>query len=59
MFEGEKQRGKWKRPVSRKELARRRALVARIVENRKRRNIAPLTTADLVHKARREAGIEE
>src|SRR4051812_32055628 len=35
------------------ELARRRALVARILEKRKARTIAPLTAADLVSEARR------
>lgn len=48
----------WAKPVSDEELARRKALFARIVEKRKERNIAPLATADLVHKARKEAGIE-
>ena len=41
-------------PVSQEKLARRQALVAQILEKRKERNIAPLTTADLVHKAREE-----
>ena len=35
-------------------LARRKALVATILENRKHRVIAPLTTADLVHLARED-----
>jgi excisionase family DNA binding protein len=37
------------------ELARRKALVARILANREHLRIAPLTTADLVHLAREEA----
>lgn len=41
-------------PVSPEELARRQALVAQILEKRKERSIAPLTTADLVHKARED-----
>jgi len=36
------------------EIARRQALFERILANRKDRNIAPLTTADLVHLAREE-----
>lgn len=35
-------------------LARRKALVATILENRKHRVITPLTTADLVHLARED-----
>ncbi|HEY7060472.1 MAG TPA: helix-turn-helix domain-containing protein [Chloroflexota bacterium] len=37
------------------EIARRQALVAKILRNRERRSIAPLTSADLVHMARAEA----
>lgn len=36
------------------QLARRKALVAQILENRKRRVITPLTTADLVHLSRED-----
>jgi excisionase family DNA binding protein len=50
---------KWARPISDDEIARRKELFDRIVENRKERIIAPLTTADLVHQARKEAGVEE
>jgi len=35
-----------------KELARRRLLIAQILEKRKERRIAPLTSADLVAKGR-------
>lgn len=38
------------------ELARRRALLATIVARRKERTVAPLTTADLVHRSREERG---
>lgn len=41
-------------PPSEEELARRRAVFARIVEGRKRRVITPLTTSDLIHIARQE-----
>jgi hypothetical protein len=41
-------------PPSPEELARRRALVARIKAARIERSIAPMTTADLVHQAREE-----
>jgi excisionase family DNA binding protein len=44
-------------PPSRQELARRQALVATILKNREERRIAPLTSADLVHRAREEAGM--
>jgi len=40
-------------PPSPEELARRQALVARILEKRKERSIAPFTAADLVSEARR------
>lgn len=36
------------------ELARRAALLDKIVEERKRRVIAPLTASDLIHEAREE-----
>ncbi|MDQ3700819.1 MAG: hypothetical protein M3442_07860 [Chloroflexota bacterium] len=36
------------------EIARRQALVKQILANRERRNIAPLTSADLVHQVREE-----
>ena len=39
-------------PATEEELARRKALVARILSKRKERVIAPLTTADLVRKVR-------
>lgn len=39
-------------PPTDEEFARRRAVVAMILENRKGRTIAPLTSADLVHEAR-------
>lgn len=41
-------------PPSVEERARREALLARITEARTQRSIAPLTTADLVHRAREE-----
>lgn len=41
-------------PPSEQELARRQALVAKILANAERRVIAPLTTAELVRKARAE-----
>ena len=41
-------------PPSEEELARRRAVVARILEHRGEAVIAPLTTADLIHQARQE-----
>lgn len=41
-------------PPSATELARRRAVYERIVAHRREVNIAPLTTADLVHQAREE-----
>lgn len=37
------------------EIARRRALVAEIVANRKARDIRPLTAADLVHLGREDS----
>jgi excisionase family DNA binding protein len=45
------------RPPSAEELARRQALVATIWQKRQERRIAPLTSADLVHQAREEAGL--
>ncbi len=39
-------------PPSPAEVARRKALVAQILEKRKERSIAPLTSAELVRKAR-------
>ena len=39
-------------PPSEEELERRRELIDHILENRKHRNISPLTTADLVHRGR-------
>jgi hypothetical protein len=39
-------------PPTPEEIARRKALVGRILENRKQRSIAPLTSAELVAKAR-------
>lgn len=41
-------------PVSPEELARRQALVERILKLREQANIAPLTTAELVRRAREE-----
>ena len=41
-------------PATEAELARRKALVARILAKRKERVIAPLTTADLVRKVRED-----
>ncbi len=41
-------------PPSEEELARRRAVFARIMEHRRAAVIAPLTTADLIHQARQE-----
>ena len=41
-------------PPSQEELARRQALVAKILQLRERSNIAPLTTAELVRQARKE-----
>lgn len=41
-------------PPTPAELARRHALLARIIEHRNDFGIAPLTTADLVHHARAE-----
>lgn len=41
-------------PPSAEELARRRAVFERIKAARQERSIAPLTTADLVHRAREE-----
>ncbi len=41
-------------PPSAAELARREALLARITAARTQRSIAPVTTADLVHRAREE-----
>ncbi|MAG37548.1 MAG: hypothetical protein CL878_15030 [Dehalococcoidia bacterium] len=49
-----KQRLRSERP-SKEELVRRKRLAARILANRQHRNIAPLTSADLVHMARAEA----
>lgn len=43
------------RAVSAEELARRQALVDKILEASKERDISPLTSADLVHVARRQA----
>jgi hypothetical protein len=45
-------------PPTPDELARRQALTAVILERRETRTIAPLTSADLVHQAREEAGLE-
>ena len=42
-------------PPSAEELARRQALVAKILANREKRGIAPLTSADLVRQVRDEA----
>jgi excisionase family DNA binding protein len=39
---------------SEEELARRRAVVARVRENRRRRSIAPLTSVDLIRQVREE-----
>jgi hypothetical protein len=44
-------------PPSPEGLARRQALVATILKKREARRIAPLTSADLVHQTRQEAGI--
>ncbi len=41
-------------PPSEVELAQRRAVVQRILENQKGRSIAPLTTADLIRQVREE-----
>jgi excisionase family DNA binding protein len=41
-------------PPTPEELARRQAVLARVLEHRKDINIAPLTTADLIHRAREE-----
>jgi excisionase family DNA binding protein len=41
-------------PPSPEELARRQAVIARIIEHRKDFVITPLTTADLIHQAREE-----
>ncbi len=41
-------------PPTAEELARRQALLARIIEHRRELDIRPLTTADLVHQAREE-----
>jgi excisionase family DNA binding protein len=46
-------------PPSPQELARRQALVATILKNREERRIAPLTSADLVRRAREEAGMAD
>jgi excisionase family DNA binding protein len=43
----------FKRP-SAEEIARRQELGKRILENRKKRNIAPLTSVDLIHMARED-----
>jgi excisionase family DNA binding protein len=43
----------FKRP-SAEEIARRQELGKRILENRKKRSIAPLTSVDLIHMAREE-----
>lgn len=45
------------RPVTPEELARRQDLVAQILEKRKQRVIAPLSSADLVHAARKQDGM--
>jgi excisionase family DNA binding protein len=50
----EQLRAKLMTPPSAEELARRRAVVARIKAARGERSIAPLTAADLVHQARQE-----
>jgi hypothetical protein len=50
---------KWAKPVSDEEIAQRQALFVRIMEKRKRRNIAPLTTSDLVHFGRRGIGPDD
>ena len=42
------------KPPSKAELQRRQALVQKILENRERRSIAPLTASDLIHLAREE-----
>ena len=42
------------RPPTKEELARREALVAKILKLREETNIAPLTTADLIHQTREE-----
>ena len=44
----------WIKPVSKQEIQRRKALAERILENRERRAIAPLTASDLIHIAREE-----
>jgi excisionase family DNA binding protein len=44
-------------PPSPEELARRQGLFAKILRNREHRNIAPLTSADLVHLAREDADV--
>jgi hypothetical protein len=41
-------------PPTAEELARREELLARIIAHRREFNIAPLTTADLVHRGREE-----
>ena len=41
-------------PVTPEEVTRRQDLVARILERRKQRVIAPLSSADLVHAARKQ-----
>lgn len=42
-------------PVSEEALARRKAIVSKILEAREGRDISPLTSADLVRKVRKEA----
>jgi excisionase family DNA binding protein len=44
-------------PPSPAELARRQTLVATILRKREGRRTAPLTSADLVHQAREQAGL--
>src|SRR5262245_26394036 len=46
-------------PPSRPALARRQALVATILKTRDERRIAPLSSADLVHRARELAGMAD
>jgi len=44
--------------VSEEELARRRELVAKILELREQANIAPMTTAELVRESRKKEGLK-
>jgi excisionase family DNA binding protein len=48
-----------KRPVSAKELARRKQLAERVLALRERANIAPLTTANLIREVREEREMNE